>query len=33
VVTKFYVKNEEPLMLKCHYCGHILEKADVLGSL
>jgi aspartate carbamoyltransferase regulatory subunit len=33
VVTKFYVKNEEPLMLKCHYCGHILEKAEVLGSL
>lgn len=33
VVTKFYVKNEEPLMLKCHYCGHILEKADVLGRL
>ena len=33
VVTKFYVKNEEPLLLKCHYCGHILEKADVLGSL
>ncbi len=33
VVAKFYVKNEEPLMLKCHYCGHILEKADILGSL
>ena len=33
VVTKFYVKNEEQLMLKCHYCGHILEKADVLGRL
>jgi aspartate carbamoyltransferase regulatory subunit len=33
VVAKFYVKNEEPLMLKCHYCGDILEKADILGSL
>jgi aspartate carbamoyltransferase regulatory subunit len=33
VVTKFYVKSEEPLTLKCHYCGHILEKAEVLSSL
>jgi aspartate carbamoyltransferase regulatory subunit len=30
VVAKFYVESEEPLMLKCHYCGHILERADVL---
>ncbi|MCX8150787.1 MAG: aspartate carbamoyltransferase regulatory subunit [Candidatus Bathyarchaeota archaeon] len=28
--SKFYVENEEPLMLKCHYCGYILEKPDVL---
>ncbi len=33
VATKFYVKNEEPLTLKCHYCGDILEKADILSSL
>jgi len=30
---KFYVESEEPLMLKCHYCGYILEKADVLRQL
>jgi aspartate carbamoyltransferase regulatory subunit len=30
VVPKFYVEAEEPLLLKCHYCGYILEKADVL---
>ncbi len=28
--SRFYVESEEPLMLKCHYCGYILEKADVL---
>ena len=33
VDSKFYVKSEEPLMLKCHYCGVILEQADVLGRL
>ena len=33
VSTRFYVKSEEPLMLKCHYCGYILEKADVLLHL
>jgi aspartate carbamoyltransferase regulatory subunit len=32
-VTKFYVECEEPLVLKCHYCGYILEKADVLQQL
>jgi aspartate carbamoyltransferase regulatory subunit len=30
--TKFYVENEEPLMLKCHYCGYILEKPDILNQ-
>jgi len=30
VASKFYVEDEEPLLLKCHYCGYILEKADVL---
>ena len=30
VTSKFYVEAEEPLLLKCHYCGYILEKADVL---
>jgi aspartate carbamoyltransferase regulatory subunit len=26
----FYVENEEPLRLRCHYCGHIMGKEDVL---
>jgi aspartate carbamoyltransferase regulatory subunit len=30
VVSKFYVKGEEPLLLKCHYCGVTLEQTDVL---
>jgi aspartate carbamoyltransferase regulatory subunit len=30
VLTKFYVERDEPLRLKCHYCGHIMEKQDVL---
>jgi aspartate carbamoyltransferase regulatory subunit len=32
-LAKFYVESEEPLMLKCHYCGYILEKSDVLQQL
>jgi aspartate carbamoyltransferase regulatory subunit len=31
--AKFYVESEEPLVLKCHYCGYILEKVDVLSQL
>ena len=30
VQPKFYVKSEEPLILRCHYCGHMMEKQDVL---
>jgi aspartate carbamoyltransferase regulatory subunit len=30
IQTKFYVESEEPLLLKCHYCGFIIEKKDVL---
>ncbi len=30
VQAKFYVESEEPLLLKCHYCGYIVEKKDVL---
>jgi aspartate carbamoyltransferase regulatory subunit len=33
VTAKFYVKQQEPLVLKCHYCGVTLEQADVLGQL
>jgi aspartate carbamoyltransferase regulatory subunit len=32
-VAKFYVESEEPLVLKCHYCGYIQEKSDVLEQL
>jgi len=30
VQSKFYVEKQEPLRLKCHYCGHVMEKGDVL---
>jgi len=30
VQGKFYVDSAEPLLLKCHYCGYIMEKNDVL---
>ncbi len=33
ISSKFYVKNEEPLLLKCHYCGITLEQSDVLQQL
>jgi aspartate carbamoyltransferase regulatory subunit len=33
ISSKFHVKNEEPLVLKCHYCGVTLEQADVLAQL
>ena len=33
VKPKFYVESEDPLLLKCHYCGYILEKVDVLHQL
>ena len=33
VTSKFYVKSEEPLLLKCHYCSVMLEQADVLRQL
>lgn len=29
VKSKFYVDSEEPLRLRCHYCGYIMEKQDV----
>ena len=29
VKSTFYVDNEEPLRLKCHYCGYIMEKQDI----
>ncbi len=33
VTAKFYVKTQEPLQLKCHYCGIALEQPDVLKQL
>lgn len=33
VISRFYVKNEEPLLLKCHYCSITLEQVDVLQQL
>lgn len=30
VTARFLVDSKEPLMLKCHYCGYIMEKKDVL---
>jgi aspartate carbamoyltransferase regulatory subunit len=30
VRARFYVDSEEPLVLKCHYCGYLIEKRDVL---
>ncbi len=33
VEPKFYVVSEEPLRLKCHYCGRIMERSDVLACL
>ena len=29
VKSTFYVENEEPLRLRCHYCGYIMEKQDI----
>ncbi len=33
ITSKFHLKSEEPLLLKCHYCGVSLEQRDVLGQL
>ena len=30
VEPMFYVENEEPLSLRCHYCGRLMEREDVL---
>ncbi|MGB9135208.1 MAG: aspartate carbamoyltransferase regulatory subunit [Candidatus Bathyarchaeia archaeon] len=30
VQPQFYIKSEEPLILRCHYCSHIMEKQDIL---
>jgi len=30
IQSTFYVECEEPLLIKCHYCGYIMEKPDIL---
>lgn len=30
VQPTFYVDNEDPLLIRCHYCGYIMEKQDIL---
>ena len=30
VQPKFYVKSQDPLMIRCHYCGYVMEKQDIL---
>jgi aspartate carbamoyltransferase regulatory subunit len=30
VQPKFYVESREPLMIRCHYCGYLMEKQDIL---
>ena len=30
VQPTFYVESEEPLSVKCYYCGYIMEKQDIL---
>ncbi|MEM2104793.1 MAG: aspartate carbamoyltransferase regulatory subunit [Candidatus Bathyarchaeia archaeon] len=30
VKPKFYVKSEEPLILRCHYCGYVMDKGELL---
>ena len=29
VKSTFYVDKKEPLRLRCHYCGYIMEKQDI----
>ena len=30
--SMFHVKNNEPFIINCHYCGRIMEKEDILGQ-
>ena len=31
VESQFAVDRSEPIRLHCHYCGHIMEREDILG--
>jgi aspartate carbamoyltransferase regulatory subunit len=33
VCSKFSVDSVDPLILKCHYCGYILEKNAILSQM
>jgi len=33
ISTKFHAKQEEPLVLKCHYCGFTIEETNILKQL
>jgi aspartate carbamoyltransferase regulatory subunit len=33
VTSRFTIKTQDPLLLKCHYCGVTLEQSAVLGQL
>jgi aspartate carbamoyltransferase regulatory subunit len=33
VTSKFYTKKEEPVLLKCYYCGFPIEQANILKQL
>ncbi|UCD96740.1 MAG: aspartate carbamoyltransferase regulatory subunit [Candidatus Bathyarchaeota archaeon] len=30
IQPKFYVKTEDPLVVRCHYCSHIMERQEIL---
>ncbi|UCG35980.1 MAG: aspartate carbamoyltransferase regulatory subunit [Candidatus Bathyarchaeota archaeon] len=30
VQPKFYVRSQQPMMIRCHYCRYIMEKQDIL---
>ena len=32
ITSKFHVKQEDPLQLKCHYCGVTIEEPDILSQ-
>ena len=33
VGSKFSVESVDPVVLKCHYCGYVLERGDVLVQI
>jgi len=33
VNSKFLVETVDPLILKCHYCGCIIEKKDIMAQI